>query len=378
MDKIKVLQAIRQGRFGGGETHVYDLSLNLNKNLFEPIVLSFTDGDMVRKLIDQNVQVHIINSKYPFDFRTLRKVKKLLRNENIEIVHAHGTRAASNLVMPAKNKNLPLIYTVHGWSFNENQKWPIRKARIAAEKWITSQTHENICVGESNLDYGKKNIHQLSAKVVPNGISLDKFNYGLKSDFNLDRSGNEIWIGLIARICYQKDPITLLKAFKKSLTYNGSLRLLLVGEGDMKSEVESYIESNSLTNFVRLEPFRRDIPEILKAIDIYCLPSLWEGLPIGLLEAMAMKKCCIASKVDGNIEVLSGGIGHLVPKQNVTALSEAIIQLANDEKTRTTMGELAYTKVKKLYSLDSMIKSIESIYSNLRNSNNLTSIYQHL
>ena len=146
----------------------------------------------------------------------------------------------------------------------------------------------------------------------------------------------------------------------------------------MKSEVESYIESNSLTNFVRLEPFRRDIPEILKAIDIYCLPSLWEGLPIGLLEAMAMKKCCIASKVDGNIEVLSGGIGHLVPKQNVTALSEAIIQLANDEKTRTTMGELAYTKVKKLYSLDSMIKSIESIYSNLRNSNNLTSIYQHL
>ncbi|MEO1100177.1 MAG: glycosyltransferase family 1 protein, partial [Bacteroidota bacterium] len=74
MDKIKVLQAIRQGRFGGGETHVYDLSLNLNKNLFEPIVLSFTDGDMVRKLIDQNVQVHIINSKYPFDFRTLRKV----------------------------------------------------------------------------------------------------------------------------------------------------------------------------------------------------------------------------------------------------------------------------------------------------------------
>lgn len=366
MGKIKVLQAIRQGQFGGGETHVYDLCLNLCRIQFEPVVLSFTDGDMVEKLRAQGVRVHVIESKYPFDFRTIARIRDLIKNEKIDIVHAHGTRAASNLIIPTKKLNLPILYTVHGWSFNDNQNWAVRTLRIKAEKWITSMTDKNICVGYSNLEYGKKYISKFNADVIPNGISLEKFRFDLSSNFELEKANGEVWIGMIARICYQKDPLTLLKSFKSCLAKNDKLRLLVVGDGEMKLEVEKYVESNSLNDFVALEPFRRDIPEILKAIDIYCLPSLWEGLPIGLLEAMAMKKCCIASEVDGNVEVLSAEVGRLIPKQNVAALSEAILQLASDQGKRNLMGELAYKRVKKIYSLSSMVKSVESLYSSFR------------
>jgi hypothetical protein len=114
-EPVKVLQAIRQGTIGGGESHVQDLVTNLDKTRFEPIVLSFTEGQMVDNLRRQGIKTFVIPNLKPFNVFTWGKVRELMKAENIQLVHAHGTRAASNVFRPAQQLNVPLVYTIHGW-----------------------------------------------------------------------------------------------------------------------------------------------------------------------------------------------------------------------------------------------------------------------
>jgi len=95
--KIRVLQAIRQGQVGGGETHVLDLVQQMDKERFETEILSFTEGPMVDKLRNLGYTVHVISTLRPFDITVWTKVNALIRKGNFDIVHAHGTRAASNV-----------------------------------------------------------------------------------------------------------------------------------------------------------------------------------------------------------------------------------------------------------------------------------------
>src|SRR3954467_11421580 len=120
-EKIKVLQCIRQGQIGGGESHLLSLVEHLDKDRFEPVVLSFTDGPMINRLKEMDIPVHIIPTTKPFDFTKWKEVKRLLQKEKVQLVHAHGTRANSNVLWAARSLCIPVIYTIHGWSFHPDQ-----------------------------------------------------------------------------------------------------------------------------------------------------------------------------------------------------------------------------------------------------------------
>ncbi|MEO8712537.1 MAG: glycosyltransferase family 4 protein, partial [Parafilimonas sp.] len=144
--KIKVLQAIRQGQVGGGESHILSLVNHIDKNRFEPVVLAFTDGQMIAELKNTGIDSFVIPSEKAFDFSKWKKVKALMQDEQIDLVHIHGTRATSNIYWAAKNLRLPVIYTIHGWSFHDDQSSFVKKSRILFEKWITRKTNCNISV----------------------------------------------------------------------------------------------------------------------------------------------------------------------------------------------------------------------------------------
>ena len=149
-NKIKLLECIRQGQIGGGESHLLSLIENLDKSVYEPVVLSFTDGPMIDRLKVMNIRTYVIYTETPFDFRVWKKVTDLLIKEKIELIHCHGTRAISNLFKPAKTLNIPVIYTIHGWSFHDDQNPVIKKIRVLSEKFLTSVSSTNIAVSESN------------------------------------------------------------------------------------------------------------------------------------------------------------------------------------------------------------------------------------
>ncbi|MEM6641574.1 MAG: glycosyltransferase [Bacteroidota bacterium] len=372
MKPTKILMTIRQGEVGGGESHVFDLSTNLDQKLYDPHVLAFTDGALIQNLKKKGIKTHVIYTKVPFDVRVRKQVKAYIQENNIEMVHAHGTRAASNSLHVANKLGLPILYTVHGWSFNDNQSTLKHKLRIASERYITRKVNQTINVSEGNQNAGKKYIRDFNSVIINYGISFERFNpnldkTALRKEFGFE--DDEIWVGFIARITYQKDPLTTLKAFKAASSKNEKLRLLMVGEGDMQEEVDAFIEKNKLHNVVKRMGFQSRVPDLLTAVDIFTLVSRWEGLPIGLLESMAMKSAIIASKVDGTKEFLSHGEnGFLVEKEDVEHLTDCLLKLAESEELREKFGEAVHALARKKFGVDRMVTETQAVYENFRNS----------
>jgi len=368
--KIRVLECIRQGQIGGGESHLLSLSTNLDKRVFEPIVLSFTDGPMIDILKEKGIQTHIIFTEKPFNIFIWKKVKKLIKENQIDIIHAHGTRANSNVFWAARSLDIPLIYTIHGWSFHDDQKPLVKKFRILSEKFLTSKASLNISVSESNKQSGQKYIKSFSSTVVNNGIDQEKFNPAksfsdIRQELGIDKHATLLLF--IARFTAHKQPLTLIRAFADVLKKSPALKLLMVGDGDEKAAALDLVKELSIEGNVLFLPFRQDVPAILNAANIFILPSLWEGLPIGLLEAMSMGKAVIATNVDGTCEIVRHqDNGYLIEVNNLQQnLAEAIVLMAGDNSLRQKFGTNAIETVRRHFDAASMTRQIENIYTSL-------------
>ncbi|MEI9945148.1 MAG: glycosyltransferase family 4 protein [Chitinophagaceae bacterium] len=369
-NKIRVLECIRQGQIGGGESHLLSLVENLDRSLFEPVVLSFTDGPMVERLRQMNVDCHVIYTERPFDISKWKTVKRFLKAQQVDLIHAHGTRANSNILWAAKSLKIPVIYTVHGWSFHQDQKPLVRRIRIMGEKYLTSRSNLNISVSASNQQSGQKYIPSFKSVVVSNGIDQKKFDP--KKSFKnvraeLGINDDELLVLFIARFTSHKQPLTLINAFAKALPAKPKMRLLMVGDGDQKAEAIALIEKLKLKDKIILQPFRQDVPDVLAAADIFVLPSLWEGLPIGLLEAMAMGKAVIASNVDGTCEVVQHNQNGILIETSalVDNLADALVTLSKDKTAREKFQQKAIETVSEKYNAGVMTRQIESMYTDL-------------
>lgn len=366
MRKVKVLEVIRQGQIGGGESHLLDLLTFLDKEQFEPVCLSFTSGEMINSLESMGICCCVINTLKPFDMKIQRQIVDLMRQEQIEIVHVHGSRAASNMIWPARKLHIPFIYTVHGWSFHDDQGILIRTLRQYSEKLICSLASRVICVSQSNADTGRERFGLKDAVVIENGINLVKFNpdgqfADLRTSFGF--SPDDFVAGFIARCTKQKSPLDFLEAVRLAHTANPSIMGLFVGEGDMDAEVDAFIATHQMSDYVFRSQFRTDVPNLLHCIDAYCLPSLWEGLSIALLEAMAMGKAIVATPTDGTKEVVTHeDNGLLIPFSQPQALADALTRLREDFVLRKRCGEHARQLVAQRFDAQRVSDVVSEIY----------------
>ncbi|MET3878220.1 glycosyltransferase family 4 protein [Chitinophaga sp. OAE865] len=367
--KTRVLETIRQGKIGGGESHVLDLVASLDKTVFDPIVLSFTEGPMITALQKMNIPAFVIESEKAFDISVWKKVKKFMEDQRIDIVHVHGTRANTNVLWAARRLGLPVVYTIHGWSFHDGLHPLAKRLRIAAEKFITRKTQVNICVSESNRQTGIKALKGFSGIVVRNGINLQKFNSDaqypdLRAEYGIPES--KLLVCFIARMTYQKDPVGMIRGFAAALQQAPQLHLLMIGDGELMNDVVSAATAAGIGKQVTFAGFRQDIPAVLHAADIYCLPSLWEGFPIGVLEAMAMGKTVIASDVDGTKEAVQDGeSGILVPSGNPAALAAAMVRVARDGALRARLQSNAKAAIAANFNVAGMTEKIAAVYQQL-------------
>jgi glycosyltransferase involved in cell wall biosynthesis len=327
---------------------------------------------MVDELNRRGIATKVINTQRGFDTRVWKEVRDFVASGHFDIVHAHGTRAASNVFWAANKLHKPLIYTVHGWSFHPDQSMLVRKARELSELFITSRADRTICVSRSNETEGIQRFGMKRSEVIYNAVDLQKFNPARTfADVRgqLGIACDKIVVGYICRITKQKDPFTMLRAMKL-LEARQDIVLLVVGDGDMKDQALALAADLKLHNQVVFQPFRSDIPDVLNAIDIYCLPSLWEGFPIGILEAMAMDKVVVASPVDGTRELVHHNHnGILVENSNPLRLANAIVKLASDPSLSSRLSNNALHFVKSRYGISHMVDEVQNLYSGLINVN---------
>jgi len=368
--KIRILQGIRQGKIGGGESYLLSLVENLNRDLFEPVVLSFTDGPMVERLRGLNISTHVIYTEKPFDFRVWKKVKQLIIDEDIDIVHAHGTRANSNMFWAARKMKKPLIYTCHAWSFHIDQNPLVKKVRILSERFLTSKTDVNICGCLANRDTGRKLLGNFDAIVINNSVDSKKFNPfatypNLRPQLGIGE--NDLVIASIARFTLQKQPLKLIAAFAKICRKFPNVKLLMVGDGEQKEQAIALISQLGIGDQVILEPFRTDVPALLANVDIFVLPSLWEAFPIALLEAMSMGKAVIATNVDGTPEIIEADKnGLLIEIDDLEKnLAAAMTRMFSDEALRKRLQEQAVKSIYNRYNVETLARKNEEVYRSL-------------
>ncbi|WP_126973537.1 glycosyltransferase [Gynurincola endophyticus] len=367
---IKILETIRQGQIGGGESHLLSLVENLDRSVYEPVVLSHTEGPMVDQLKAAGIKTYVIPTTKPFDMGVWKKVQHLIKSENIRLVHAHGTRAFSNCFWAAKQLKLPVVYTIHGWSFHDDQNFLVKKIRTYSEGFLTRQANVNISVSASNQATGKNAIKGFNSIVINNGINQDKYNPrnsypDLRKEWGIP--DDHVVVLFVARFIHQKQPWQLIKSFALALKKHPKMRLVMVGDGDQKPKALEIVKELGIQEAVVFQSFRQDVPAVLANADIFVLPSLWEGLPIALLEAMAMGKAVIGTYVDGTKEVLQDQQnGVLVSMNNIdSTLADAIVDLAQHPQKRSGLGNRAIQTISDTYSAATMTRQVENIYRGL-------------
>jgi glycosyltransferase involved in cell wall biosynthesis len=179
----------------------------------------------------------------------------------------------------------------------------------------------------------------------------------------LNIKDGEISIGFIASFAPRKGHIFLIEALHKCIKEFPDLKLLLIGTGALKSEIEAMVKERGLSRYVSFLGLRHDIPDIISALDIYVQPSLAEAFSISITEAMSMGVACIVTDVGGNREIVGNDeCGILVAPKDVDALKDAIVRLAQDADLRKKMGQAARERIAKVFSPERYVNSLEELY----------------
>ncbi len=332
-------------------------------------------GERQEELSSMRVLLHdidFIKSPYsPNNMKAFNQLINIMKGNNFDLIHVHTPIAAFLGRLAAKLTNTkPVLYTAHGFHFYNGA--PLRNwlmyytmEKLAA-KWTDGliTMNEEDFVAASRLPIrNRENIF----KVHGVGVDIEKYNI---KDINIRKqvreklglTDNSIMILTVAEVNANKNHLQLLNTIKQiegtDLIYG-----YIVGDGNHKRKLCNYVKQNGLEERIRFLGFRRDIPELLSASDIFCLFSYREGLPKCIMEAMAAGKPVIASDVRGNRDLIKNGVnGLLVPLNDVEATKNAIFTLVNDEQLRINMG-LEGKRMIKDYSIEKVLKEMDEIYS---------------
>jgi glycosyltransferase involved in cell wall biosynthesis len=306
------------------------------------------------------------------DLKALLKLAKMMRRGRYQIVHTHSSKAGVLGRVAAKMARAPVIvHTVHGWSFH--QRLSPRKLRfyVALEKLGDWCGHVAILVAEKDREKGLAQGIKNAANypVIRSGIELDRFGHPQISPAEMRRQlgipADALVVGSVTRLSPQKAPLDLMDAFAHIRQQFPDAWFLVVGDGPLRPEVEARIQRLGLTGRIILTGLRRDVPELMAAMDIFTLSSLWEGLPRVLPQAMATGLPIVSARADGTAEAIhEGQNGFLVEPGQPKSLAAQVVQLLQNEALRREMG--AYGRqLAPEFGAEKMVQEIDALYQRL-------------
>lgn len=258
-----------------------------------------------------------------------------------------------HLAPPTPSSGGPFVLLNH-LLFNRSKRLAYEHARGVI---AVSQQLKNILINSYKMPATK-------IGVIYNGVSPKaavKTTEQSRKDFGL--GGDDLVITNVARLDHQKGQCYLVPAVKRIATKFPGLKVLLVGDGPDKEKTLRLVKEHDLQEVITLMGFRSDVPDILSCSDIFVLPSLNEGFPFSIVEAMAAGLPIIATDVGGNAEAVTDGeTGRVIPPSDIVALSDAMEELISDAEKRKRMGAKAKSRADSEFSLSNMIHSTFRLY----------------
>jgi L-malate glycosyltransferase len=371
-EKINVLFVIMQMAMGGSERLVHNIILNLDRSRYNPYLAWFYGASVLQEFADLDVPLFHIPKVRRFDWSTMRRISEIIRDRRIHVVNAHHFMSMVYAFYGCKIRNsAKLIYTEHSQWEIENVSWPWKQvgrrllARVENVVGVTDQVSDS-------LSSFFRVPHQ-KCFTISNGIDFERFRRPDKRESVREELGlrsDDKAIGIVANLKRVKNHIFLLKALHEILKKDRRVKLLLVGRGfsndpeNTEPELREFVKDNGLVNHVSFLGYRQDIPDLLSAMDLFCLTSLKEGMPISLLEAMAAGLPVVGTDVEGIREIVTvNRNGFLVHVGDVGGLIKVLRTLIQDEPLRKRIGAESRSLAIMNYSLAQSIKKYDRLFA---------------
>lgn len=367
---------ITKSNWGGAQRYVFDLATNLPKNEFDVVVAVGGDGVLVEKLAIENIRTIIIPSLVrdinPFkEIVSFFSLLKIIFNERPSIVHLNSAKAAGLGAVAARIAGVSkIIFTAHGWAFNE-ERGTFARLFFESISWMTSLlSHQTIAVSKAvkKDTYGWPFV-QKKIVVIKNGISLPNFftkneaRMHLFASANIHLPENAFVVGTIAELHKNKGLTYAVHAIAKLSNQNPLLHYLILGDGEERESLETLIKQYKLEKRVFLLGFVDDASQFLKAFDLFLLPSITEGLAFVLLEAGLSKLPVVASRVGGIPEIIEDETtGLLVPSRNPDALAVVLQRLIESPALCEKLSTALQEKVTRDFSLTRVLSETLQVY----------------
>ena len=420
-NKLKILYLITQSEFGGAQRYILDLAKEL-RNEYE-IIVAFGEQGHEGELAKRLKAAHVVSYHLPHlkraispcqDLLALWEIIKLIRGLKPNIVHLNSSKISIlgslaylfiRIIIrmcpirsgAAEGKTqISIVYTIHGWVFNEPLPAKKKKFYLIAERFTARFKHKLICVSEFDRQLALKEKIAPPEKLtaIHNGLPPVNFlppDQAYKKLLSIapllriapspyqgegrgevgpgdevDWSKSEIRIASIGNLYPTKGFEYLIQAIKILSDNNFNIQAFIIGEGRERKELENIIAQFGLKKNVILTGQISNAAQLLKAFDIYVCSSVKEGLSYTLIEAMQAGLPIVATRVGGNPELITGQKqGLLAPRQNPQALAQAMVKLINDHNLARQLGLAARQKALSEFSLTRMITKTKSVYQEL-------------
>lgn len=373
---MKILHVIGNSEFGGATIYVFSILEKLRSEGHEVSILT-SNAETINEANSRGIPVVsnilIVREINPFkDLKALFSIIEYLKREKYDIVHTHTSKGGVIGRIGARLAGVPkIVHTIHGFAFHEFTPWKSKKIFSIIERFAALFGDLMISVNKEDCELAikEKIVSEKKIKTIYNGInfennsSLHNIKF-LRKEFNIKDS--DIVVGVVGRLSEQKGQMYAIKAWEKIIKNNSNIKLFLIGKGPLEKEYKEYVLKSGLSSNVIFTGFRRDISDWLNLVDIFLLPSLWEGLSITLLEAMAMEKVIICTDIKGNREVIQNERnGILVNPKDPEQIAEKILYLIGNEALQKKVRKNALKDYRGNFTEDVMISQIIKVYHNL-------------
>jgi len=351
--KNSILHISRTMDIGGAERIVYQLSSDL-KDEFDSVHVASTGGLWESELAAQGIQHHKIldiDSKNPVTvLKLLFSIHQIIKQKGITIVHTHHRMAAFYIrLLKLVHPKLIHVYTAHN-VFKD--KLPLYGFALKNAK--------SVAVGEAVNKNLKEDVGITDSSVIYNGVIFKETDNKVDEIVNSDG----IKLGCIARLSEQKGLIYLIEAM--SLLTVKDIRLFIVGDGELRNELENKVKELHLQDSVTFLGYRKDIVECINSFDFCVLPSVFEGFGLVAIEAFMNSKTLVATDIPGLNEVVTNENGILVPVKDPIALAGAIDKLATDVALRNSLAFQAKKTYDEKFSYPMFLENYRALYREIQ------------
>jgi glycosyltransferase involved in cell wall biosynthesis len=353
---------------GGAEQVIFSLASAIDRNLFQCRFVLFVDVrrppcELQHMLQGRSEDVVVINIRRTLEVRQIIELYRVLKASQPHVLHTHGYRCDMLGLVMARLLHIPVVSTVHGWTS--------ATARLRfyewCHRWVLRYFDGVITVSDSIRQILlRSGVH--SGKIVKLNNALDTALFvgrndgqGFREEVGICQQARVI--GTVGRLSSEKGLDDFLKAGARLIARDPTIILLIVGDGPERWKLEALADSLGIAQAVVFCGYRRDVLRIYPALDLFVLPSLTEGIPIALLEAMASGKPVVASNVGGIPEVVEDGVtGLLVPPRDVNQLADKMWSLLITPDAAVELGGRARRCVENQFDVRQWIKRIEGMY----------------